>query len=161
MGCRWCYSFYCYRKSRWTFIITDIKFDVAVVTLSTKNNVKVLKQLQSDLKRIIKWNKYQSNEKKAQNQCLDYLIDPSSQGVNRLSVLSSSDNAHRTSHELYFLPTVEIKVQHVMIDGKNLFDQAVKNDVRTCDNNEKIVTGQVDDCTTGCLLDYVYLKKCP
>ena len=48
-----------------------------------------------------------------------------------------------------------------MIDGKNLFDQAVKNDVRTCDNNEKIVTGQVDDCTTGCLLDYVYLKKCP
>ena len=48
-----------------------------------------------------------------------------------------------------------------MIDGKNLFDHAVKNDVRTCDNIEKITTGQVDDCTTGCLLDYVYLKNCP
>ena len=38
-----------------------------------------------------------------------------------------------------------------MIDGKNFFDQPVK-----CDNIPKIATGQGDDYTTGCLLDYNY-----
>ena len=46
-----------------------------------------------------------------------------------------------------------------MIDGKNFFDQPVKNDKVTYDNIRKIATGQGDDYTTGCLLDYIYLKK--
>ena len=29
----------------------------------------------------------------------------------------------------------------------------------TCDNIRKIATGQGDDYTTGCLLDYDYFKK--
>ena len=41
-----------------------------------------------------------------------------------------------------------------MIDGKNVFDQAVKSDMRTYDNIQKIATGQGDDCTTRCLLDF-------
>ena len=46
-----------------------------------------------------------------------------------------------------------------MIDGKNLFDQPIKNGKVTYGNIRKIVTGQGDDYTTGCLLDYTYLKK--
>ena len=46
-----------------------------------------------------------------------------------------------------------------MIDGKNFFDQPIKNDKVTCENIRKIVTGQGDDYTTGCLLDYTYFKK--
>ena len=46
-----------------------------------------------------------------------------------------------------------------MIDGKNFFDQAVKNDKVTYENIRKIATGQRDDYTTGCLLDYTYFKK--
>ena len=46
-----------------------------------------------------------------------------------------------------------------MIDGKNLFDQPVKNDKVTYKNIRKIATGQGDDYTTGCLLDYTYFKK--
>ena len=46
-----------------------------------------------------------------------------------------------------------------MINGKNVFDQPVKNDIRTYDKIQKIVTGQGDDYTTGCLLEYVYLKN--
>ena len=42
-----------------------------------------------------------------------------------------------------------------MIDGRNLFDQPVKNDFRTYDNIRKITIGQVDDYATGCLLDYL------
>ena len=34
-----------------------------------------------------------------------------------------------------------------------------KNDLKTNDNIIKIATGQGDDYTTGCLLDYSYFKK--
>ena len=46
-----------------------------------------------------------------------------------------------------------------MIDGKNFFDQPVKNDKVTYENIRKITIGQGDDYTTGCLLDYIYFKK--
>ena len=46
-----------------------------------------------------------------------------------------------------------------MIDGKNFFDQPVKNDKVTYENIRKITIGQGDDYTTGCLLDYTYFKK--
>ena len=46
-----------------------------------------------------------------------------------------------------------------MIDGKNVFDQPVKNDKVTYENIRKIATGQGDDYTTGCLLDYTYFKN--
>ena len=46
-----------------------------------------------------------------------------------------------------------------MIDGKNFFDQPVKNDKVTYENIRKITIGQGDDYTIGCLLDYTYLKK--
>ena len=46
-----------------------------------------------------------------------------------------------------------------MIAGKNFFDQPIKNDKVTYDNIIKIATGQGDDYTTGCLLDYTYFKK--
>ena len=42
-----------------------------------------------------------------------------------------------------------------MIDGKNVFDQPVKNDKVTYGNIRKITNGQGDDYTTGCLLDYI------
>ena len=52
-----------------------------------------------------------------------------------------------------------MKDYNVMMDGRNVFDQPVKNDKITYDNNRKIATGQEDDCTTGCLLDYLYFKE--
>ena len=46
-----------------------------------------------------------------------------------------------------------------MTDGKNLFDQPIKNDKITHKNIRKIATGQKDDYTTGYLLDYTYFKN--
>ena len=46
-----------------------------------------------------------------------------------------------------------------MIDGKNLFDQPVKNDKITYENIRKIATGHGDDYTTGCLLENTYFKS--
>ena len=46
-----------------------------------------------------------------------------------------------------------------MIDGRNFFDQPITNDFKTYDNIKKILTGQGDNCTVGCLLDYPYFQQ--
>ena len=51
------------------FVINDIKLYVPVVTLSTQDNVKLLKPLRVRFDRKINWNKYQSKLKRwAHNQ---------------------------------------------------------------------------------------------
>ena len=45
-----------------------------------------------------------------------------------------------------------------MIDGKNVFDQPINSMTKTYENIRKVATGQRDDYTTGCLLDYHYFK---
>ena len=140
-----------------TFAITDTKLYVPVVTLSTQENATFLQQLKSGFKRVIKWNKYLSKpELLAQNQNLNHLVEPSFQGVNRLFVLAFSNDISRTSDDRYYLPNVEIKDYNIMINGENVFDQAIKNNKVTYENIRKIATGQGDDYTTGCLLDYPY-----
>ena len=110
------------------FAITETKLYVPLVTLSTKDNEKLLKQLKSDFKKTISWNKYESSIKTfAQNRYLNYLINPSFQGVNRLFVLSFENENDRTSHLTYYLPKVEIKDYNVMNDGRNFFDQPINN----------------------------------
>ena len=143
-----------------TFTITETNLYVPVVTLSTQDNAKLLPQVKSGFKRRISWNKYLAKpELLAQNANLNHLIEPSFQGVNRLFVLAFEDDAQRISNKRYYIPNVEIKDYNVMIDGKNFFDQPVKNDKVTYENIRKIATGQGDDYTTGCLLDYTCFEK--
>ena len=42
--------------------------------------------------------------------------------------------------------------------GRNFFDQPINSMTKTYENIRKIATGQGDDYTTGCLLDYSYFK---
>ena len=80
-----------------TFEITDTKLYVPVVTLSTKENAKLLQQLNSGFKRIINWNKNLSKpELLRRDPNLNCLIEPSFQGVNRLFVLALENDARRT-----------------------------------------------------------------
>ena len=66
-----------------TFQINDTKLYVSFVTLSTQENIKLLKQLQSyNFKRTINWNKYPAKTtNQMQNRYLDFLSDPSFQGT--------------------------------------------------------------------------------
>ena len=140
-----------------TFTITDTRLYVAVVTLSTQENTKLLQQLKSGFKRVINWNKYLSKpELLAQNPNLNNLVEPSFQGVNKLFVLAFENDNQRASYERYYIPTVEIEDYNIMINGENFFDQPIKNNKVTYENIRKIATGQGDDYTTGCLLDYSY-----
>ena len=94
---------------------------------------------------------------------IDYLTDPSFQGVNRLFVLLF-ENMHTEQVTInIFFPTLEIKDYNVMIDGKNFLDQPIKHDTRIYDSIRKNATGQGNDYITvhkskSCLLDYVYFK---
>ena len=59
------------------------------------------------------------------------MIDPSFQWVNRLFVLLFENETDGEVHTKYYLPTEEIKDFNVIIDGRNLFDQPIKNDFKT------------------------------
>ena len=140
-----------------TVPITGTKLCVSVVTLSTQDNAKLLQQLKSGFKRVINWNKYLSKpELLAQNPNLNHLAEPSFQGVNRLIVLAFEDDTQRASAKGYYFPNAKIKDYNVVII--NFFDQPIKNNKVMYENIRKIATGQGDDYTTGCLLDYPYFE---
>lgn len=55
-----------------------------------------------------------------------------------------------------FLPTIEKKNYNVMIYGRNVFDQPIKNDISVYGNVRKIAVGPGDDYIAGFLLNYPY-----
>ena len=111
-----------------TFAITETKLYIPVVTLSAQDNAKLLQQLKSGFNRIFNRNKYLSKpELLAQHPNLNHLVEPSFQGVNRFFVLAFDNDAQRTSNKRYYLLNVETKDYNVMIDGKNFFEQPIKN----------------------------------
>ena len=142
------------------FKIADTKLYCPFVSLSKENDIKLLEQLKSGFKRTIIWNKYRSQmTSQPQNNSLNYLIDPTFTNVNRLFVLSFSRNNNtdnRDSFSDYYVPNVEIKDFHVLIDGKSFFDLPVKHEEETY---EKIIEMNDNDYTTGNLLDFGYFKE--
>ena len=105
-----------------SFQRNNTKLHVPVVTLSTQENRKLLKQLKSGFKRTITWNKYLAKTKnQSRNRYLDYLIVPSFHEVNRIFALSIENDDSQEYHKHYYLPTMEIKNYNVRIDGRKLF----------------------------------------
>ena len=73
-------------------------------------------------------------------------------------VNNTNNRVERNSHTKYFLPRVNITNYNVLIDGRNFYDQPINDLVKQYDEIRKTATGQGDDYTTGCLLDYQYFK---
>ena len=94
-----------------TFIITNTKLYVSIVTISSKNNVKLVKLLEEEFKRPAYWNEYQ---RKVETRNLDnnnltrFPLDASFQEVRRFFVFAfdNTDNGdkkvERNSHTKYF-----------------------------------------------------------
>ena len=55
--------------------------------------------------------------------------------------MSFKNDNGRESLKQYYLPKVEIKDYNIMIDGRNLFDQPIGNNLKTYDNIRNIATG--------------------
>ena len=48
---------------------------------------------------------------------------------------------------------------NIEIDGRNFYDQPNNDSIKQYDEIRKILTGQGDEYTTGCLLDFDYFEK--
>ena len=122
-----------------TFKITNTKLYVPIFTLSSKDDAKLVKLLESGFSRPVYWNEYQT---KIETRNLDnnnltrYPLDASFQGVRRLFVLvfnnieSDAKKVERNSHRKYFLPIVNITNYNVLIDGRNFHDHPIKDIIK-------------------------------
>ena len=154
-----------------TFKITDAKLYVPIVTLSAEDNAKLSKLLSEGFKRSIYWNKYKvidnivvSINNANEEKYIRERLDASYQGVKRLFVLAYDNTAGNNqvsinSFKKYFLPRVKIENYNIEIDGRNFYDQPINDSIKQYDEVRKISTGQGDDYTTGCLLDFAYFEK--
>ena len=94
------------------------------------------------------------------------ILNASFQCVKRLFFLAyfvaagniADQEAGTKDNKKYFLPREEIINYIVLIDGRNFYDQPITDLIKQYDEVRKVSTGQSDDCTTGCLLDYAYIK---
>ena len=80
---------------------------------------------------------------------------------NRLFVLvylNEDDNSKRFKTRRYYLPKGILKNHNVIINGKNFYDQAIDSDIKRYEDIRKLTTG-LGEYTTGCLLDYEYVKN--
>ena len=143
-----------------TFIITDAKLYIPIVTLKTEDNTKSSKLLSEGFKIPIYWNEYKVIPEKiyAANE---NIRDPSRQGINRLFVLAYLNGNTSTAklYRKYFLPRIKIENYNIEIDGRNFYDQPINDSIKQYDKIRKISTGQGDDYPTGCLLDFSYFEK--
>ena len=126
---------------------------VPVVTLPTKDNVNLTKQLNEGFKKSVYWNEYKSKietEQANYQTSAGFLLDASFQGVNRLFVLAFDNTnnglnkVERNSHK-YFLPRVDMTKYNVLIDGRNVYDQPINDQIKKYDEIRNIATGKGDD----------------
>ena len=65
----------------------------------------------------------------------------------------------RGSLRTYFLPRVNTANYNVLIDGRNLYDQPINEQVKKYNKIRKIATGQGDDYTTGCCYQLIAVDQ--
>ena len=147
-----------------SFKITDTKLYAPIVTLSTKDNTNLTKQLNDGFKRTVYWNEYKAIDDSTAAAAADpytKTLDASFQGVNRLFVLGfarGDNDPKRNGYRNYYLPRVDITKYNVLIDGRNFYDQPINDKIRQYDEIRKVPTGKGDNYASGYLLDYKYFK---
>ena len=135
------------------FEITSTNLYVPIVSLSTKDNVSLTKQLHEGFKRSVYWNEYKSKiETKS-------LLD--NDNITRfLMMFLFKDLIDSLLLLLIILMVMPIKLKKtVLTDGRNFYDQPINDLIKQYDEIRNIATGKGDDYTTGCLLDYQYFKN--
>ena len=147
------------------------KLYIPIVTLKTKDNTKLSKLLREWFNRPIYWNEYKVVPNKIvqiaainEEKYIRELLDLSWQGVKKLFVLADNNTAGNNhvsidSYKKYFLPRIKIENYNIEYDSRNFYDQPINDLIKKYDEIRKISTGQGDDYTTGCLLDFSYFEK--
>ena len=63
------------------------------------------------------------------------------------------------SYKKYILPRVKIENYNIEIDRRNFYDQPINDSIKHYDELRKVSTGQGDDYTTGCLLEFACFER--
>ena len=100
------------------------------------------------------WNEYKtkSQGKNATNE-YRYFLELNFAGINK------DNDAKSDRTKKYYLPKGIIKNYNVIINGKNFYVQPIDSDIKRYEEIRKLITGQGEDYTTECLLDYQYIKN--
>ena len=138
------------------FTITDTKLYVPIVTLSTKDSANLTKQLNEGFKRSVYWNSCERKSAKVieQRKNIYQLLNESFQSVRRLFVLAyfiadgGNAEAGIKDYKKYFFPRGEIKNYNVLTDGRNFYDQPIKDIIKQHYKVRKVSMGYSDDFTT-------------
>ena len=116
------------------FTIKDTKLYVPVVSLSARDNHKLIKLLRKGFERSVYWNEYKTKtENKNTTNEYKYFLELIFVGVNRLFVLGYSnevDHSTRFNAKRYYLPKGIINNYNVIINGKNFYDQRIDSDIK-------------------------------
>ena len=150
-----------------SFMITDTKLYIPIVTLSIKDNTNLTKQLNEGFKRTIYWNQDVSKPfpetPHKKTGITRFSLDAAFEGVNRLFVLAFDDTPAdeaadapapqnlaanqviRNTYRKYFVPSVDITSYNLLIDGRNFYDQPINDSIRKYDGIRKIATGKGDN----------------
>ena len=72
---------------------------------------------------------------------------------------NEDDDSKRFKANRYYLLKGIIKIYNVIINGKNFYEQAIDSDIKRYEEIWKLRTRQGEYYTTGCLLDYDYVKN--
>ena len=82
--------------------------------------------------------------------------------VNRLFVLGYTNHGHnakRFNSWKWYLPKGITKNYNVIINVKNFYNQPTDSNIKQYEVIRKLTTGQGEDYTTRCLLNYDYIKN--
>ena len=142
------------------FTVKDTKSYVPVVTLSARDNQKLLPK---DLKdQLTGMNIKQKVIIKIQQTNLDFFLNRIFFGVNRLFVLvyRNQDAASKIFKAIrYYLLKGVIDNNNVTINGKNFYDQPMDSDIKRFEEIRKLTAGIGEDYTTGCFIRLLLLYE--
>ena len=69
------------------------------------------------------------------------------------------DDVKRYGALKYYLPKSIIKNYKVIINAKNFYHQPIYSEIKPYEDTRNLTTGQGEDYTTRCFLDYEYIKS--
>ena len=75
-------------------------------------------------------------------------------------IFSNQDNnSRRHKGRRYYLTKIIIKNYNNIVIEKNLYDQPIDSDIKRYEEIRTLTIRQSEDYTTGCLLNYEYIKN--
>ena len=97
--------------------------------MSTKDIVKLTKQLSEEFKRPVYWNEFKTKvESNNDNNLTRFYLDTSFQG----------NKVERDSHRKSFLPKVNITNYNILIDDRNFYDQPISEQIKKYEELRKM-----------------------